>query len=177
MKSRASVRISRTPQGATSGGNPATWRRRAPKRAAAMEILKRFRYLLRAGNSNSRTLQKWAGVSGTQLWALHELEQHPGMSMTGLAEALALHQSTTSNLMDNLLRRQLVRRQRDRMDSRVGHLYLTRAGERALRTAPVPARNVLLEALEHLSPERLRLLDCELTTLLQRIREVHCSRL
>jgi DNA-binding MarR family transcriptional regulator len=109
-------------------------------------------------------------VTGTQLWALSELEQHPGMSMTGLAEAMALHQSTTSNLMDKLLRRQLVRRQRDRMDSRVGHLYLTRAGERALRTAPVPARNVLLDALEHLSPERLRLLDRELTTLLQRIR-------
>src|SRR5947208_1596929 len=100
-----------------------------------------------------------------------------GRAIHVIAEALALHQSTTSNLMDKLLRRQLVRRKRDRMDSRVGHLYLTRAGERALRTAPVPARNVLLEALEHLSPERLRLLDRERTTLLQRIREVHCSRL
>jgi len=100
--------------------------------------------------------------------ALCELAEHPGISVSDLANALALHQSTISNLMDKLLQKQLVRRKTDSEDGRVVHLYLTAAGERVVLTSPSAAHNALLATLQRLSPKTLRILDRELANLLDR---------
>ena len=110
-----------------------------------------------------------AGVSSAQICMLRELEAHPGIEVTALARAMALHQSTISNLLQKLLQKQLIRRKADTVDARVWHLYVTATGRRVLsRTAPLP-RNTLLDTLERLSPRTLRLLDRQLTTLLHRM--------
>ena len=148
------------------GGNGA----RSAKREAALEVLKKFRQVFRAAKLHFSAVEKRAGVTGAQLWALWELYQQPGLRVTDLAAAMALHQSTVSNMIDKLLRKRLLRRDRGDLDGRVVRLHLTAPGMRLIRGAPNPARGVLPHALEHLPPDRLRDLDRQLTVLLARMK-------
>jgi len=143
---------------------------RPAQRDAALEVLKKFRQVFRAAKLHFSNVEKRSGVTGAQLWALCELEEQPGVRVTDLAAAMALHQSTVSNLIDKLLRKRLIRRDRGDMDGRVVRLYLTAAGERVVRTSPQPGRGVLPDALEHLPPTALRGLDQQLGNLLRRMR-------
>jgi len=169
MKSTVSASKKRT-------STVASVKRKSPKRGrpaqreAALEVLKKFRQVFRAAKLHFSAVEKRAGVTGAQLWALCELDEQPGVRVTDLAAAMALHQSTVSNLIDKLLRKRLIRRDRGDIDGRVVRLYLTSAGERVVRSAPQPARGVLPDALEHLPPTTLRGLDQQLTNLLRRMR-------
>ena len=118
----------------------------------AMQVLAKLRQALRVARPHSGSRKMRARVSSAQIWALREVEAHPGIKVTELARAMALHQSTISNLIQKLVQKQLIRRKADGVDARVWHLYVTAAGKRVLsRTAPLP-QNSLLDTLEHLSP-------------------------
>jgi DNA-binding MarR family transcriptional regulator len=132
---------------------------RPKQRAAALEVLKKFRQIFRAAKAHFREVERNAGVSGAQLWLLAELAEQPGARVKDLATAMALHQSTVSNLLEALTRRKLLVRRRDGDDQRVVRVYLTAAGERLVHKAPGPARGVLPDALEALPPAALRRLD------------------
>jgi len=119
-----------------------------------MQVLKKFRRALRLTRVNAGSLPKRMPVSSAQMGALRELAEQPGMRVTDLADAMGLHQSTISNLIDKLLQIQLVRRKTDSEDGRVVHLYLTAPGERAVLTSPSAAHNALLATLQRLSPRR-----------------------
>jgi DNA-binding MarR family transcriptional regulator len=170
MKSPASASKKRTSPVVTVKRRAVGRRRRPPQRDAALEVLKKFRQVFRAAKLHFNNIEKRAGVTGAQLWALCELNDQPGVRVTDLAAAMALHQSTVSNLIDKLLRKRLIRRDRGDIDGRVVRLYLTAAGERVVRSAPQPARGVLPDALEHLPPSALRGLDQQLANLLRRMR-------
>jgi DNA-binding MarR family transcriptional regulator len=72
-----------------------------------------------------------------------------------------------SNLIDQLARAKHLRRERSDVDLRAVRLYLTRSGERVVKTAPQPARGVLPDALESLKAKQLQQLDAQLAELLQ----------
>jgi len=133
-----------------------------------MKVFKKLRHALRLAKSKADTTQKRALASNAQIWVLHEIGQQPGIKVTDLALATALHQSTISNLIEKLKQRQLVRHKRDSIDGRVVHLYLTAAGERAVASGPSAPRNDLLSTLRRLSAKTLNLLDRDLTGLLDR---------
>jgi DNA-binding MarR family transcriptional regulator len=137
----------------------------------AMQVLKKLRHAFRLAKSGSDTGQKLARATNAEIWVLGEIGQQPGIRVTDLALATALHQSTISNLIEKLKQRQLVRQQRDSTDGRVAHLYLTAAGERVVSAGPSAPHNHLLSTLEHLSAKTLSLIDRELTGLLDRTRE------
>jgi DNA-binding MarR family transcriptional regulator len=88
---------------------------------------------------------------------------------------MALRQSTVSNLIKKLRHRRLIRRTRDNIDARVVHLYLTADGARVVIKGRSAPHNVLLDTLEHLSVKTLRLLDRELTGLLDGARDGYIS--
>jgi DNA-binding MarR family transcriptional regulator len=140
---------------------------RPKQRAAALEVLKKFRQIFRAAKVHFREVERNAGVSGAQLWLLAELAEQPGARVKDLAAAMALHQSTVSNLLEALTRRKLLVRRRDEDDQRVVRVHLTAAGERLVRKAPGPARGVLPDALEALPPVALRRLDQSVAVLLK----------
>ena len=142
------------------------------RREAALEVLKKFRQVFRAGKLHFSAVEKQQGVTGAQLWAMWELYQQPGLRVTDLAAAMALHQSTVSNMIDKLLTKRLLRRDRGDQDGRVVRLHLTAAGMRMVRGAPNQARGALPDALEHLPPAALRGLDKQLATLLSRMKGV-----
>jgi DNA-binding MarR family transcriptional regulator len=170
MKSPVSASKKRTSPGASTKGKAPGRKGRPAQREAALEVLKKFRQVFRAAKLHFSAIEKRAGVTGAQLWALCELDEQPGVRVTDLAAAMALHQSTVSNLIDKLLRKRLIRRDRGDIDGRVVRLYLTAAGERVVRSAPQPGRGVLPDALEHLPPTALRGLDQQLANLLRRMR-------
>ena len=44
-------------------------------------------------------------ISGSQLWALSEIARSEGMGINDLAERMALHQTTASNLANALVKK------------------------------------------------------------------------
>ena len=170
MKSRKTAGKKKTAAKKAGTGKAVTRIRQSAKRSAALEVLKSFRQVFRAAKLHFGTIENRVGVSGAQLWAMWELNQNPGLRVTDLATAMALHQSTVSNLLDKLIRRRLIRRERGDADGRVVRLYLTAAGVKLVRGAPAPARGVLPDALEHLPPATLRGLGRGLDKLLEGMR-------
>jgi DNA-binding MarR family transcriptional regulator len=132
-----------------------------------LAVLQKFREIYRAAKVHFRAAESAVGVSGAQLWTLCELSEHPGMRVKDLAAAMALHQSTVSNLLEALEKMGLIERRRSEEDQRVVRVFITRAGAAKVGAAPGPARGVLPEALASLPPASLRRLDRELGTLLE----------
>lgn len=138
----------------------------ASTRDDPLVILGKLRIIIRAAQRHSTAIQKKCGVSGAQLWILQELHDHPGLRVGQLAERMAIHQTTTSNLLDALEKRKFVAKSRDDADQRVVHLALTPSGARLLRKAPQPARGLLPEALARVDSKNRAQLDAGLQALL-----------
>jgi DNA-binding MarR family transcriptional regulator len=91
------------------------------------------------------------------------------MKVSELAQALSIHASTASNLLDKIEKSGLVRRERNSADQRVVQLYLTAAGEKALENAPQPLTGILTHALGQLSDDALARLNQDLSALIARM--------
>jgi len=137
-----------------------------------LSVLQRFRVLIRTAQRHSQWIERQSGVTGAQLWALQELAEAPGLRVGELANRMALHQSTASNMVDRLETSKLLRKERTSADQRVVRLYLTAEGEALLGRAPSPARGVLPEALRLLDEEALLRLQRELDVLLRQIKDL-----
>ena len=135
-----------------------------------LSVLQRFRVLIRTAQRHSQWIERQSGVTGAQLWALQELMERPGLRVGELANLMALHQSTASNMVDKLESGGLVRKERTAADQRVVRIYLTDAGTELVAHAPSPARGVLPEALRLLPVEELTVLQRDLDVLLQQIK-------
>ena len=140
------------------------------RQVTPLSVLQRFRVLIRTAQRHSQWIERQSGVTGAQLWALQELSQVPGLRVGGLANRMALHQSTASNMIDRLESGGLIRKERTSADQRVVRLYLTDEGAALLGRAPSPARGVLPEALRLLEGEDLSRLQAELDGLLKQIK-------
>ncbi len=128
-------------------------------RALALALLKKFRLIINVAKRHYRWVEEQCGINGAQLWVLWEIDHAPGLRVSELAAAMAMHQSTVSNLIEKLARAKLLRRARDDADQRVVALHLTAAGRALLKRAPQPARGRLHEALFNLPQHSLAALD------------------
>jgi DNA-binding MarR family transcriptional regulator len=134
-----------------------------------LDTLKKLRIVIRAAQRHSAWIEKQCGVSGAQLWIMQELDETPGLRVGEIAAKLAIHQTTTSNLLDTLEKRGYVVKARDPADQRAVKLMLSERGTDLLAGAPKPARGLLPEALRQLTPEQLTCLDQGLNELLNSI--------
>lgn len=91
--------------------------------------------------------------------------QRPGLRVTELAAAMAIHPSTASNLLAKSERAGLIRRERSSRDQRVVQLYLTPAGQAVLDKAPAPVTGLLSDGLDRLPEEVLNRLSGDLRAL------------
>lgn len=132
-------------------------------------ILKKLRIVIRAAAQHSFWIEKKCGVNGAQLWIMQELHDSGHMRIGELANRLAIHQTTTSNLVDSLEKRGYVSKARDPRDQRAVKVTLSEQGAVLLSKAPKPARGLLPEALQQLDDGRLAQLDNGLQGLLDRI--------
>ena len=124
--------------------------------SAAMGSL---RVILKSVQQSFVQVKDHTGVSGSQLWCLAAVARQPGIRVTQLAHTLGVRQATVSKLVEVLVRKRLLLRERGEHDQRVVMLQLSPAGQQALQRAPVPAAGVLPQALLKLPGEHLQQLN------------------
>lgn len=115
-----------------------------------MEALQQFRLIFKSVKKHFHWVEQQTGVNGAQLWALANVVKKPGIKVTELAKAMAIHQSTVSNLIDKLVKQKFLRRERSEDDQRIVCLFPEPGGIRLVKSAPKPIQGVLADALEHL---------------------------
>ncbi|MEN9316538.1 MAG: hypothetical protein RIS35_2931, partial [Pseudomonadota bacterium] len=128
-------------------------------------VLRQFRLVFSAVRSDFLQVERKAGISGAQLWALSVIDSSAAITVGRLAAAMDIHQTTASNLVRALEQQGLTTRTRGETDRRAVHLSLTDQGRQLLARAPRPLAGVLPEALARLDPETLARLDQDLGTL------------
>ncbi len=127
---------------------------------SALDALRR---IVRALGVSSRTAEHTAGITGAQLLVLQRLAEAPAHSLNDLAERTFTHQSTVSVVVDRLVERRFVKRERSKDDARKILLSLTTTGRTALRKAPPPAQTQLIDALRRLPRRQLHAIADGLT--------------
>lgn len=118
-----------------------------PRFVRFQTILKNFRIIFRSVQAHSRWVEKESGLSAAQLWMMWELFNEPGLTVSGLAKVLSIHQSTCSNMLDKIQKKELVYRERASDDQRIVRLYLTEKGTMLLAKAPRPAQGAMTDVL------------------------------
>src|SRR5260221_1059018 len=132
------------------------------KRRRMLEVLEQFRIIVKSIRRHYQDVERRAGLSGAQLWALAQVAQNPGSKVGELARALAIHQSTASNLLRRLEALELVARERQSHDQRQVKLFAPEQRLQHLKAAPRPLIGRLESALSDLPPARLHALHAEL---------------
>ena len=135
--------------------------------ARAVRVLRQFRQVFNAVKTHFQQVEKSVGMGGAQVWALSLVRDRPGLGVRALAEAMAVHQSTASNLVRGLVERELVATTKDEADRRAVRLHLTPAGARLLQGAPGPFAGVLPDALKALDAATLARLEGDLARLIE----------
>lgn len=137
-----------------------------------LEALRKIRLIIGAVRQHARDLETSCGVSGAQVWMLATIAQREDITVSQLSQALSVHVSTASNLLDKMARTGLIRRDRVESDRRLVRLSLTEAGREVLARAPAPFSGLLTDALERMPEDSLRRLDEALGELLQHMKQV-----
>ncbi len=137
-----------------------------------LEVLQKFRIIVRAAQKYSQKVEKKLGVSGAQLWIMKEIQAEPRLRVGELAKKLAIHQTTASNLLDVLEKKGMVCKTRLPTDQRIVNLSLTEKGDVLLQTAPELSKGLLPEALAQMRLDDLARLGKSLDVLLHTISQV-----
>ena len=130
------------------------------------KVLRRFRVVFNAVRTHFRHMEKQVGLGGAQVWALSLIQAKPGLGMGEVAKHMDIHQSTASNLIKALLRKELIRMEKAPGDRRNVCLTILPAGASLLQQVPGPLGGVLPQALGSLSADTLQRLDADLGQLI-----------
>jgi DNA-binding MarR family transcriptional regulator len=126
----------------------------------SQRILDSIRRLVRLLRLTDRAAQSELGLSGAQLFVLHELGKTPALSLSELAEKTRTDQSSVSVVVSRLVDGGYVARERDRRDARRLVLTLTKTGRALAEKSPPVAQEKIIDSLEHMAPsERRRFAD------------------
>lgn len=132
-----------------------------------IEVLKQFRLIYGSVRSHFQQIEATCGVSGSQIWMLHELQDAPGIGVSDLADRLSIHQTTCSQLIEKLVQRGYVVKTRSAADQRRVGLTTTRSAAAVLKAAPGPAEGLIPEALMGLSESTLESLTNNLAEVIE----------
>lgn len=110
------------------------------------EVLVALRRIMRATDQYSRRLSKEAGLTSPQLLIMQAISQQDEITMGQVANAVSLSQATVTTILDRLVKRGLVERQRGQQDKRRVYAHLTTQGKELLLKAPTPLQ---VEFVDH----------------------------
>ena len=130
-------------------------------------IMRQLRLVARTVRNGEGRARTPAGVSAANFRALALIDGRPGLQVGAFAQELGIHQSTASNLLEQLSRQGLVEKRRNGDDHRAVSVYATARGKAMLRKAPEGEGGTLLEALNRLSPASLDALQSRLEELMR----------
>lgn len=140
-----------------------------PSSLLALEVLQQFRLIFGSLRQYFRLVEERCGMPGSWLWLLQEVERTPAIGIGDLAVRMGIHQSTCSLMVDKLVARGCVTKQRGERDQRRVGLVLADAGRAALAALPGPAEGILPEALAALPEVALKTLNINLTELIRHL--------
>jgi DNA-binding MarR family transcriptional regulator len=129
------------------------------KNQLSLQVLKKFRVIFGSVRQQFHEIEQACGVSGSQLWILQEVANMPGIGITELSKRLSIHSSTGSQLVEKLVARGAIIKERGNEDQRRVGLWLTGDAAALLEKAPGAAEGILPEALRALSEPALQALD------------------
>ncbi len=135
----------------------------------AKSVLKQFRIIFGTVKQHFREIEISCGISGSQLWLLNEIANRPELGVSRLAENMAIHQSTCSLLVEKLVKKQLVAKQRLSEDQRKVGLMITDAGKAILAKAPQPVDGILPQVLASLAQSELASLQTSLNLVIAKL--------
>ena len=116
---------------------------------------------------SARAAEQRHGISGAQLFVLHQLAAGEALSVGALAERTFTHQSSVSVLVSRLATRGLVSRRTSADDARRTEVTLTPRGRALLGRAPEAAQTRLIAALQRLQPRERRAVALGLSALVK----------
>lgn len=140
------------------------------KNQLSLQVLKKFRIIYGSVRQQFREIEQTCGVTGSQLWILQEVGNTPGIGVSELAARLSIHQSTGSQLVEKLVGRNLIIKERSKEDQRRVGLRVTEEASRLLTNAPGPAEGILPEALQALPESALLALNDSLIEVIGQLR-------
>ena len=117
------------------------------------DILRSLRRVTRAIDLYSRQLAKQYQLTGPQVVCIRQIQRDTPTSPGELARAISLSQATVTGILDRLLKRGLVRRERSEEDRRRVIVTLTSSGKELARTVPSPLQERFAERLAALPDE------------------------
>ncbi len=147
----------------------------SPRTINELDTLQSLRLIFASARRHDAEVRRAVAISGSQLWALSEVARREGMGINDLAERMALHQTTASNLAIALVKSGFVQRVRDGSDRRFVHLYVTAVGRRILSQSPGPHPGLLVDALRNIDLPHLRRLRRELAALVRLMRRTNAN--
>ena len=107
-----------------------------------------------------RASQTEVGLSGAQLFVLHELAKSEALSLSDLAEKTRTDQSSVSVVVSRLVESGHIMRDRDQRDARRLVLTLTKSGREVAGKSPPVAQEKILDVLDRMPPaDRRRFAD------------------
>lgn len=140
------------------------------KNQLSLQVLKKFRIIYGSVRQQFREVEQTCGISGSQLWILQEVSRTPAIGVSELAGRLSIHQSTGSQLVEKLVVRGLITKERSKEDQRRVGLWVTEGASKLLKNAPGPAEGILPEALQALPESVLLALDNSLIDVIGQLR-------
>ncbi len=118
-------------------------------------IIDNIRRFFQVVNEHSKSVERITGLTGPQLWAIKVIAEAQLINPSELARRMYLHPATVVGLIDRLVKRGLVTRDRSEEDRRVVEISLSDKGKELLFSAPEVPQGLLVKGLEGLSEERL----------------------
>ena len=126
----------------------------------SQRILDSIRRLVRLLRLTDRAMQSEVGLSGAQLFVLHELAKTDAMSLSELAAKTRTDQSSVSVVVSRLVEGGYIMRDRDRRDARRLVLTVTKTGRAIAEKSPPVAQEKILDVLDRMPPaDRRRFAD------------------
>jgi DNA-binding MarR family transcriptional regulator len=130
------------------------------------QVLICLRRIMQAISLHSRSLVKQVGLTGPQLIFLKAVANSAEAIPAGeVAKAISLSQATVTGILERMVRRGLVSRQRSERDKRRVLIRITPEGEEILAQAPPLMQASFLKQLDHLE-------DWELTMILSALQRI-----
>jgi DNA-binding MarR family transcriptional regulator len=117
-----------------------------------------LRRMVRGLRSSAESVERDLRISAAQLFVLSELSQRPDQSVKDLAARTMTTHSTVSEVVGQLIAKDLVARTADASDGRRAMLRLTRQGGALLKKSPRAIQEDLIEGFATLRPAARRAL-------------------
>ncbi len=124
----------------------------------------------------SKRMEADLGITGPQRLVLRIVGRFPGLSAGELAHIVRLHPSTITGILQRLVSRGLVRRERDPADSRRARLRLQRRGIACTRTTPRTVEKEVTAALKHAGASNVRAARRVLAAIAERLTDAYGFR-